>query len=155
MELIKSITISEIRSFEEKINGNVRIGGYDMEQIAPIEEGKLSQIALSNEDLNRLYLLKEPTFKDFTKTGDYKLENIIPEVCREKQRVKYWIDQNIDLSINNDWAPVLISNSFESGKIVIIDGNHRATAHFIQHKSINGAFAYLFEHHNVYNWGMF
>ena len=126
-----------------------------MERIAPIKEGKLSQISLSKDDLSRLYLLKEPTFKDFTRTGDFKIENIIPDVCCEKQRVKYWIDRNIDLSINDDWAPVIITNSFDSGKIVIIDGNHRATAHFIQHKSIDGVYAYLFEHPNVNNWGMF
>ena len=81
MKLIKSISISEFRSFEEKINGNVRVGGYDMERIAPIKEGKLSQISLSKDDLSRLYLLKEPTFKDFTRTGDFKIENIIPDVC--------------------------------------------------------------------------
>ena len=39
MNIISRIEYQHLRQFEEQIGGNVKVGGYKMDKLCPIEEG--------------------------------------------------------------------------------------------------------------------
>jgi hypothetical protein len=148
---VNQIEYNKLREFEDKIGGNVKVGGYKMDEICPVAEGLCYQIKLEESDTGRLFLLGEATFTHLTPTKDYLLTNISDDV-KEMKRVKYWIDQKLDLRESPEWSPIFVAKDIES-PIVTIDGNHRLMAHFNQHRTIEGLHGYLFIHQNIQKWG--
>ena len=122
-----------------------------MDTLCPIEEGLCYQIKLQENDTNRLFLLNEPTFTSFTRDKNYRLSDIIDDV-KNSDRVKYWLDKEFDLRLSPEWSPIFVCPETNVGTIVTIDGNHRLTAHFHRHKTIEGLPGYLFVHQNIQKW---
>lgn len=152
MNIISRIEYQHLRQFEEQIGGNVKVGGYKMDEICPIEQGKCYQIRLHENETNRLFLLGEATFTSLTRDKNYRLSDIIDDV-KYLDRVKYWIDYNLDLRLSQEWSPIFVCPNVINGPIVTIDGNHRLMAHFHMHKTIDGLNGYLFVHPNILQWG--
>jgi hypothetical protein len=123
MKDVTPINYETLKEFEDKIGGNVKIGGYDMDKICPVDEGVCYKITLEESDLVRIFLLGETTFTKLTKDENYKLSDL-QDVAREQPRVKYWLDKQIDLAASVDWAPVFVSLDIENGALISIDGNH-------------------------------
>lgn len=152
MNIISQIDYQRLKQFEKQIGGNVKVGGYGMDNLCPIEEGHCYQIKLQENDTNRLFLLGETTFKSLTYDKNYRLSDIIDDV-KNLVRVKHWIDYKLDLRISVEWSPIFVCPDTNSGPIVTIDGNHRLIAHFHQHNTIEGLLGYLFVHPNIQQWG--
>lgn len=152
MKIINPIQYQQLRTFEERIGGNVKVGGYNMNLICPVEEGQCYQVTLEEGDLNRLFLLGEATFTNLTENRNYRLAGLTSAV-EGLHRVKYWLDQNLDLTKVPEWAPVFVTWDIEKSPIITIDGNHRLMAHFKQYHTIEGLPGYLFVHHNIHKWG--
>jgi len=151
MNIIEQIEYDKLKQFEDQIGGNVKVGGYEMDNICPINEGHCYQIKLQENDIDQLFLLGETTFKGLTHDKNYRLSGIIDSV-KKLDRVKYWIDKKLDLRSSPEWSPVFVSPNTD-GPIITIDGNHRLMAHYYQHKNIEGLQGYLFVHPNIQKWG--
>jgi hypothetical protein len=151
MKSIVEINYNELRQFEESVEANVKVGGYGMDKISPIEEGKCYRIILKAEDINRIFLLKEPTFTNFTINRNFMIADVTEKVD-EVERVRYWLDRGLDLRNAPEWAPVFVSRNIENGSFTIIDANHRMTAHYRQHKIVDEVAAYVFTHSNINQW---
>ena len=151
MDIFNQIEYHQLKQFEDQIGGNVKVGGYEMDKICPIEEGHCYQIKLNERDTNHLFLLREPTFKNLTRDKNYLLSEIIDDV-KKLDRVKYWLDNKLDLRLSPNWSPIFVCPDTDCGPIVTIDGNHRLMAHFHQYKTIEGLFGYLFVHPNIQKW---
>ena len=121
-----------------------------MDKICPIVEGTSYQTNLEESDKDRVFLLNEPTFKHFTENENFRLSEIIPNV-KKVDRVNYWLNEKLDLRNSPEWSPVLVSPSVSCGPY--IDGNHRLSAHWLQHKTIDGIHCYIFEHSRIMEWG--
>jgi hypothetical protein len=152
MKDIIQIEYEKLKKFEHKIDGNVKIGGYDMDKICPVSEGKCYKVTLEDSDLDRVYLLRDPTFTNLTKNRDYRFSDL-QDVAREEARVKHLLEKNIDLSVNSDWAPVFVCPDIGNGALIAIDGNHRLMAHFLLRGSIANLMAYVYVHENILQWG--
>lgn len=124
-----------------------------MDKLCPINEGQCYQISLQENDIDRLRLLREPTFTPLTCNQTYRLSDLLLYKANKLPRVTYWLNKKLDLRNSQEWAPVFVSPSVDSGLIVAIDGNHRLMAHFLQHQSIEGVNGYLFIHPNIQLWG--
>jgi|GEM_PF-3280621 len=151
MAIVEEINYVKLNEFENQISGNVKVGGYNMNDISPIKEGRCYKIKFEEKDINRLFLLGEVTFKDLTSEKNFKLSGLLDTVINI-ERVKYWIDAKLDLRISTKWSPVFVSPHID-GPFVTIDGNHRLMAHYNQHKTIERLNGYLFVHPNIQNWG--
>jgi hypothetical protein len=62
--MISQIEYSQLRQFEDQIGGNVKVGGYIMDEICPIEHGKCYQIRLQADDISRIFLNHQTTCKN-------------------------------------------------------------------------------------------
>jgi hypothetical protein len=150
MKIINQIEYNQLKQFEVQVGGNVKVGGYNMNNVCPIEEGQCYQIKLQDNDISRLFLLGEATFTKLTPAKNYRLSEIIDDV-KNLPRVKYWIDKKLDLRLSPEWSPIFVSKDVK-GPIITIDGNHRLMAHFHQHQAIEGLHGYLFVHPSIPKW---
>lgn len=150
--IIKPIAYTELEQFEDKIAGNVRVGGYKMDRLCPIETGTCYQISLNASEIDRVRLLREVTFTELTQHQNYYLSGLLPDKAIALPRVKYWFDRELNLSQSPEWSPVFVSPNLDAGLIVAIDGNHRLMAHYIRHQSVEGVPGYLFVHPNLQTW---
>lgn len=152
--IVEQIEYSILRDFENSIpNINVRVGGYEMDSICPINEGKCYKIKLQESDLNRLFILGDPSFTNLTSNKNYRLSGLIPEVAEQEIKTRTSLDVILDLRESHKLAPVFVSRNLDSGLVVTIDGNHRLMGHFLRNKSIEGVNGFLFVHPNVEKWG--
>lgn len=144
MKDIVQVDLATIRAHEAKQKRlNVSLGSYHM---PPAEEFINWRVVLEKGDLDRLYLLS-----DFLKHtgGSCKLKDIKSEnnkIIQEK------MNESTDLRVSPDLAPIIVCTGLESRPLSVIDGNHRISAHYLLHKGIDGAHAYVCVHDQIFKW---
>jgi len=148
MQILKEVEVEVVQKHEMEIKANARLGGYDLDKYCPLSEFKAFRVCLERVDADRLYLLSQ--FAEYTKAQTCKLLDALPETA-SNPRVATFISR-IDLRSAVKLELVIISVNARRGPLVIIDGNHRAIAHWLTHKCIHGVPAYVCEHPNVNQW---
>ena len=73
---IRIATLAEIQNHEQRTNANVRVGGYNMDRLCPIDEIQYFHVELTSADLSRVFLLWEPTFTPHTQNQSCRLVDI-------------------------------------------------------------------------------
>ncbi len=59
----------------------------------------------------------------------------------------------VDLRRQMDLEPILVTNDAYSGPLIAIDGNHRLTAHYLRHQSVDAVNVFVAVHQNILMWG--
>ncbi len=148
---IRKATHGEIQNLEQRTNANVRIGGYDMDQLCPTKEIQFFHIELTSSDLARIFLLWE--FFPHTNGNSCKLVDINATAESMAMERRPTGDVNsVDLINVSGFEPVLVTNNLECGPLVTIDGNRRLTAHYVRAGTIDGAKVYVGVHANMLGW---
>lgn len=150
---IRIVPLSALQNHEQRTNANVRVGGYGMDQICPIGEIKCFHIVLTSADLPRVFLLWEATFIPHTEKQSCRLVDITAtaEQMAMARRPTGEIN-SVDLINTSELEPVLVTNNLDVGPLVIIDGNHRLTAHYARFRSIDGVRVFVGVHAKVLGW---
>lgn len=152
MNIVSSITIDEMRGHEVATNANVRLGGYAMDELFPVDEILMYRVTFETGDLARLFVLWD--LSRATLERSCQLADTLPAegLVLAMERIPDNSVNEINLAISTGREPVLVTNNLHSGALTVIDGNHRILAHFIRHQSINGVSALVAQHANMHTW---
>lgn len=150
---IRPARLAEISSLDDATNANVRLGGYDMDKLFPVTEIECFHMELSEEDVHRIFLLYEATFIPHTKHGTCKIVDILSTAEEmATSRLRSGTKNELDLSVTIAQEPVFVTTNVAKNPFVAIDGNHRLTAHFAQHRSVNGVKVFVAVHKRMFDW---
>lgn len=149
MKIIQEVPLSKVRTLEKIREANFCLGGYDMK--VKDDEWKCYRGVLEDSDLDRLFLLNELDFGQFT-NNTHLLKNLL-EGARNLERVQSFIAKSFDLRIHRDYEPILVTINKEKASLIAIDGNHRLMSHYLQYKSIFEVPVYIGEHDTIIKSG--
>jgi len=151
--LVRNVALAEIQSHEERTGANVRLGGYKMNTHCPTSEIQCFHIELNDLDLERLFLLWEPTFIPHTHNRTCRLCDVTPTAEAMAMERRSVGEKNlVDLTAGTGNEPVLVTSDLTHGPLIAIDGNHRLTAHFVRHRRVGGVRVYVGVHAKVLGW---
>lgn len=156
LEMRKSVriaTLAEIQTHEQRVNANVRIGGYNMDKLCPTTEFQYFHMELESSDLARVFLLWERTFVSQTQGNSCKLVDITTTAeSMAMQRRPTGEVNGVDLINCSGLEPVFVTDDLEYGPLVTIDGNHRLTAHYSRFRRIDNVKVFVGVHPSVLGW---
>jgi hypothetical protein len=151
MTILETVAIETVQAHEQQTGANVRLGGYHMDVICPTKAFQLFRATLDESDLGRLLLLGIPEFAVCTVRGSWRMADLLPNAAIVP-RVASFIKDKVELPSRADLALLIVAADAHSGPIIIIDGNHRAMAHYATHKSIQGIPAFVCTHAKIRGW---
>ncbi|MCI5222273.1 MAG: hypothetical protein D3924_06265, partial [Candidatus Electrothrix sp. AR4] len=159
MKIFQPISLAEIQEHEQRCDTSVLLGSHGMDQYCLLDEFRLYKAVLEPEDTDGIYLI-DGEFVDWTsgKTGrvqDVEYEKI-PEPTRK--RIESFIDPSeqsgkrpVDLRFLPQFAITVVCAHLD-GPWIIIDGNHRAIAHYQMYGSLTAVPAYVCVHSGIGYW---
>ncbi len=153
------IDLATLRGHEQLVNANVRLGGYDMDKVAPTDEFQIFRGNLKRTDWQRLYLIGE--FAKHTQNGTGRFIDVDWNALSEQSKNKItsfiqpasttgWMP--LDLRKNSQLALILVSADINSKSFVIIDGNHRAIAQYRKFGQVAGVQVIVCVHKQITRW---
>lgn len=164
MQLVKAVTVQEIEVMLTKHNSNIRLHNYGMPDCCPENELECFKVKFEQNDLGRLYLVGN--FANVT-AGTCKLSLLDAHAVQNQiaegrsDRIRSFMSggdefqEGIDLLQADGFEPVLVGPNLENGKLLFIDGSHRAIAHFICHGNLNEVRAYACIHPNFKKYSLY
>ena len=157
MRDIQLANLSEIRQLEKYTNASVQIGNHCMEDHAPTSEFLYYRVILEQNDIDRIFVLYEPGLANLTLDQTCRLKDIISTACKDK-RVEQAISggssfpKGINLKSDPNMELELVASELYTAPLIIIDGNHRAIAHYTTYGNLHGVPAYVCIHKNISQW---
>lgn len=154
---IREANILEIQHLENFTNASVRIGNHCMEDYAPTSEFLFYRVILEKSDTDRMFVLFETGLTKQTLGQTCRLKDIVSS-SENIERVKQAINggnsfsKGVDLKSDPNMELELVASELYNVPLTIIDGNHRAIAHYIIHGSVQGVPAYICVHKNISKW---
>ena len=155
MNSVEKVPLEAVRDHENSTGANVRLGGYDMQLVSPPSEFRVFKATLADADTPRLFLLGITEFAVCTRNQTCRIADLIPEDALRISRVDSFVSGRVDLPSRQDLALLIVAAEFDSGPMIIIDGNHRAMAQYATWQSMEGMPAFLCIHPNIFNWNKF
>jgi hypothetical protein len=149
MKIIEPVSVEVVQAHEVETDSNARLCTYDM----PIKLGEVKALraTLDANDLARLFLLGIGGFDVLTKDRTWRVADLLPTAWTI-DRMKSFVGAKMDLRQRPDLAVVIATANAESGPLVLIDGNHRAMAHFLSHRTVEDLPAFVCEHDGFRQW---
>jgi hypothetical protein len=164
MELITQVSFIEVENVLNKHDSNIRFYNYDMPECCPSNEFLCYKVKLQESDIDRLYLVGN--FHNVT-SGTCKIKNVDAHAVQSQEaegrsmRLEslmnggHKFQNGINLLDNDGFEPVLVGNDLYNGKVLFIDGSHRAIAHFIKHGNLSAIEVYVCIHPNIVNYSFY
>lgn len=145
---LRTATLEEIQRHEARTASNIRFGSYGMDQTCPNFEIEFHHGVLQSEDTRRIYVL--PEFCDHTIASSCRIADALPSAAEVAcERLAPNSRSKLDLTAREGLELVLFGLDLESGPLLLIDGNHRAFAHFLRFRSLHGVAAYIGIHSDM------
>lgn len=160
MKIIAAVTIEDVQRHLGSSNANVKIGSYGMDLFSPLDEFNCFRVTLNEADIDKLFLLNCGFVQNTTgHTG--RVRDIDPNMLSvdSTNRVNSFLvpptqskKKQIDLRCSPNLSIVLVCANAGYGPWTIIDGNHRAIAHYLKYGGITNIKAYVCVHPQIINW---
>lgn len=153
MRSIKSITLQEVQDLEERVKANVRLHGYGLPDICPIDEIECFSVELSRADVDRVFLIWEKDCVPHTKNWSCRITELLDTAAAmSMERMPHGAENTLDLSHHESLPPVLVTSDVYNGPLVTVDGNHRIVAHYTRVGCLDGARVIAASHPNMLQW---
>jgi hypothetical protein len=149
MKIIELVSLEALQQHEVKTGSNSVLGGYGMDKHCPLTEFELSRVKLESRDVDRMFLLSD--FLPHTDNRSGRLTDV-RAVARSIEGVASLISAQLDLRLSQHMELVLVSTAAAGAPLTVIDGNHRAIAHYLTHGNMEGVGAFLCVHARVNLW---
>jgi hypothetical protein len=164
MEAIKNIHLDQVRQLLERHNSNMRFNNYHLPDFCPENEFQCYKVTFDDEDIDRMSLVEN--FKDVSnKTCKLKEINRSAVLAQKEEdrglRVKRLMDggdqfeRGVNLITDQGFEIVLVGRNLCKGSLLIIDGSHRAIAHYLNYGTLQGVSAFICVHNNIAKWGFY
>ncbi|MCI5144612.1 MAG: hypothetical protein D3923_03585 [Candidatus Electrothrix sp. AR3] len=160
MQIIRSVSLPELQQHELDCNASVLLGSHGMERYSPLKAFQLYQARLGPQDIDALYLLN-CGFTAYTRNESGRLKDLVYEwvQAESKKRLDSFNTPSknnpVDLRSTPSLALILVSAQAIDGPWVLIDGNHRAMAHYLRHQDVNDVPVYICVQKNISSWPYF
>lgn len=148
----EEVDIATVRRHEQDTNSAVRLGTHNLDRICETSQFRCCRVQLEWFDSDRLYLLRTPDFVSVTRNQSCRLSDVLPDASAI-QRVVSFTSVGIDLRLFPCLALVLVATDLHGVPLIAIDGNHRAIAQFLTHKTVDGVPAFVCIHPGIDQWG--
>ncbi len=140
MDILKNANLCDIQLHEAANIAAVTLGSHEMDQCCPLGEFKMYKVKLEAADIDRLFLLN-CGFASDTNNQTCRLKDALPGLV-SKERVRNVIEKAC-FPVSQDQAILIVSPDEKSGPLIIYDGNHRAIAQFLVHKTVQDVLAFV------------
>ena len=146
----RAVKLASVIAHEHATYANVRLGGYWMNLLAPLDEMSCHYVTLDHLDAQRMFLLQD--FRFCTTNISCRVTDLLPEgQAVAMEAAPHLPDNQLDLRKQRGLELLLVGLSFDS-PLLVIDGNHRTMAHWYRHGSLEGVNAYLGLHPRIIDW---
>jgi hypothetical protein len=149
MRIIETVSLAILQRHEMATDSNVTLGGYGLSEHCPLAEFAIHRANLDAGDIDRLFLLG--TFAERTHGRSARLKDVLPEFAANP-RVDSALRRNVDLRSDWNLEIVIVTAEAQNAPLTVIDGNHRAVAHFLRFGDVGDVPAYLCVHGRVGQW---
>jgi hypothetical protein len=149
MVVVSEVNILEVQRHEEATAANARLGGYKMDTHCPMNEFQCFRVLLEQSDTDRLFLLGQfagRTTGQTCRIRDVKLS------AADLSRVASFTTAGVDLRSHVGLELVLVCRELYDAPLIIIDGNHRAIAHYLAQRRMQSVPAYVCLHRAISQW---
>jgi hypothetical protein len=150
LQILGPADIKAIRQHELNTGANATVGGYDMDKHCPLDECALHRVRLEAADRERVFLL--PDFRKLTAGHSCRLRDVLKE-AGSNPRVAAFSNPKVDLRTATNLELVVVSIATDGSPLIIIDGNHRAIAQYLEYGHLDDVPAYLCIHPHINRWG--
>jgi hypothetical protein len=146
---VSEVNISEVQRHEEATAANARLGRYEMGIHCPANEFLCFRVLLEQSDTDRLFLLGD--FAERTTDRTCRIRDV--KLCAaDLPRVASFVTARVDLRSQAGLELVLVCRELHKAPLIIIDGNHRAIAHYLTQGSMLSVPAYVCVHQAISQW---
>jgi hypothetical protein len=147
----KVVTLDEVQKHEAATNANARLGSYEMDLSCPIHEIRCFHVLLDSDDTQRLFVL--PDFRKHTARCSCRLVDAMPSAANvAMERLPPGAISLLDLRVHSGLELVLVATDLSVAPLIIVDGNHRALAHYMRFRNLDRVPAYIGVHPNMHQW---
>ena len=159
MRDIVAMDFGSLRSHEQRVDANVRLGGYHMDKHSPTAEFQVYGAVLDSIDWLRLYLLGEfaqHTWGTTARVVDVDRSALSPQSTKkiatfyETDPSRNWLP--LDLRRLPELAIIAVASNIETSSLTITDGNHRAIAQCWRHGPTSDVPIIVCVHRNIKQW---
>lgn len=150
MVIVSEVSISEVQRHEEATAANARLDRYDLNRHCPTSEFRCLRVLLEQSDTDRLFLLG--CFVERTTGRTCRIRDVELDPANS-HRVASFVNAGVDLRSRAGLELVLVCRELYDAPLVIIDGNHRAIAHYLTQGSMQSVPAYVCVHQAISQWG--
>lgn len=124
-----------------------------MDKLFPADEVQCFHVELTDDDVQRIFLLYEQTFVGHTTGSSCRIIDILSTAeTMAMERLPVGTKNQLDLSRTTNLEPVFVTTDVDHHPFVAIDGNHRLTAHYVRHRGVNGVKAFVIMHKQMFDW---
>ncbi len=146
MRIVSPVMISEIREHEAATSANVALGTYHRCECCPMDGFNDYLVLLDQVNGGRIFLLPDFATHAFGQT--YRLQDVLLGAAA-LARVAQFTSKSIDLLSASKLELLIVTPDINLASLVLVDGNHRAIAHYLTHRGRHNVPAYVSVHRNI------
>ena len=148
---LRTASLEEVRKHESVIGANLCIGGYHMDSVCPTDDIRFFHGLLDTNDTSRVFVL--PDFQVHTAQNSCRIADALPtaeSVALERQAAG--ASNSLDLTTREHLELMLVGACLEDLPLIVIDGNHRALAHYMRFGNLDRVPVFIGIHRAMFAW---